>query len=151
MVHRVAFLVGILSAVALSDRHVGAQGRGDPCLRYDPETVAISGVLRRHTFPGPPNYESVQGGDAPETGYYVHLRRPICASRQYASDDEPDPAAARHVEARIVQLVLDSAGYARLQPRLGQRVTLRGRLFSAYTGHHHAPLLMLGASPVIRR
>jgi hypothetical protein len=29
-----------------------------------------------------------------------------------------------------------------LRPRLGQRVVLRGTLFAAFTGHHHAPLLL---------
>ena len=42
----------------------------------------------------------------------------------------------------LIQLVLDSTGYSRLRPSLGTSVTLTGRLFSAITGHHHAPVLM---------
>jgi hypothetical protein len=138
-----AHAVVVATVLAAAAGHpLGAQGRAVACLRYEPDTVVLTGILRRHTYPGPPNFESVRAGDAPETGYYLHLGHPVCASRQYASDAEVDAAAARHVDARLVQLVLDSAGYARLRPLLGQRVTLRGRVFSAFTGHHHAPLVM---------
>jgi hypothetical protein len=43
---------------------------------------------------------------------------------------------------RLVQLVLDQAGYDLLRPSLGRKVSLQGSLFSAITGHHHADLLL---------
>ncbi len=104
------------------------------CLRYEPDTVSLAGLLRQHTFPGPPNYESIKQGDQPETGYYLHPARPICTIASEVN------GAARGV--RLVQVVIDSAGYARLRPFLGQQVTLRGTLSRAMTGHHHAPLLL---------
>lgn len=108
-----------------------------PCLRYEPDTVAIGGRLRRLTFPGRPNYERVADGDETETGYYLELPAPICA----AGGGDSDLDTLRR-GVRRVQLVLDSAGYARLRPRLGRRVVLRGTLFASHTGHHHAPLLL---------
>ena len=114
------------------------------CLTYAPDTVSLKGTLRRQTFPGPPNYESVKSGDAPETGFYLHLGRPVCT----IGKDEVD-VAARAV--RFVQLVLDTTGYARLRPLLGRRVTLRGTLFHAISGHHHAPLLLTVLTPVTVR
>lgn len=127
---------------ALSAAGGRAQATASACLRYEPDTVALSGVLRRETHPGPPNYESVRAGDAPETGFYLHLALPVCARGRPVGDGEPDPTAAPVDSAHVVQLVLDRAGYARLRPSLGREVTLRGTLFSAYTGHHHAPLLL---------
>jgi hypothetical protein len=117
-----------------------AQKGGARCLRSEPDTVALTGVLRRHTYPGAPNYESVANGDAPETGYYLHLLTPVCT----APEAEPDDA---QVGIRVLQLVLDSAGYARLRSRLGSRVSLRGTLFASFTGHHHAPLLLTPLPP----
>jgi len=107
------------------------------CLRYDPDTVEISGALHRLTFPGPPNYESVAEGDLAETGFYLLLARPICTTGDSASDILYPVAGAD-----TVQLVLDSIGYARLRPYVGRVVTVQGTLFARHTGHHHAPLLL---------
>ena len=42
------------------------ESNADDCLKYEPVTVSISGVVRRQEFPGPPNYEDVNAGDRPE-------------------------------------------------------------------------------------
>src|SRR5215510_10424179 len=55
---------------------VVAQG----CLTYGASTVVLRGTIRGHTFPGPPNYESVAKGDAPEVAWVLHLSKPICVS-----------------------------------------------------------------------
>lgn len=108
------------------------------CLTYQ-DTVEVRGILRREIHPGPPNYESVAGGDAEETGFYVHLAETVCT---LATRGSPDPGEEPLDSVRRVQLVLDSVGYARLRPQLDHQVTVRGTLFSAFTGHHHAPLLL---------
>jgi hypothetical protein len=117
---------------------LSAQG----CLRYEPDTVAVTGILTRVTFPGPPNYESIKDGDEPETGFYLRLEAPICTT---ASPDSADNNGALQ-DVRLVQLVLDQAAYAHLRPHLGRRITLHGSLFAAVTGHHHAPLLLQAVS-----
>lgn len=109
------------------------------CLHYEPATAELTGVLRLHTFPGPPNYESVSAGDTAETGYYLHLSKPVCtvgAGESEALDD-----------VRLVQLVLTDGGFKKLRPKVGRRVTVSGTLFAAVTGHHHAPLLLRVADP----
>ena len=115
---------------------VAAQG-GNGCLRYWSDTVAITGILQRLVFPGRPNYESVAQGDEEEAGFYLRLTRPICTVGDSLSPDSYPIASAD-----TVQLVLDSAGYARLRPLLGKQVTEKGTLFARHTGHHHAPLLL---------
>jgi hypothetical protein len=108
------------------------------CFSYS-DTVTLQGTLERRTFPGPPNYESIHGGDQPETGFYLELPRPICTLASGGSEAREN--------VRTVQLVLDSAGYDRLRPSIGRRTTVRGVLFSSLTGHHHAPLLLEVARP----
>lgn len=127
--YRTLRLLCLLASV-VGGRVASAQGMPAACLRLGPDTVQITGVLRRETYPGAPNFESVARGDTPETGFYLHLERPACL--------------ATDLTARIgfVQLVLDSAGNARLRPLLGARVSLRGVAFTPFTGHHHAPLLL---------
>ncbi|RFP14564.1 MULTISPECIES: DUF4431 domain-containing protein [unclassified Duganella] len=106
------------------------------CLKYGVDTTVVAGKLHRATFPGRPNYESVADGDEPETGYYLSLDPAICTVSG-AGSNETDFASVREI-----QLVLNAAQYAELKPRLGTVVRLRGKLFSAFTGHHHADVLL---------
>jgi hypothetical protein len=48
---------------------------------------------------------------------------------------------------RRIQLVLDQQGYDSLRRFLGKKVTLRGTLFGAITGHHHTPVLLSVVKP----
>jgi Domain of unknown function (DUF4431) len=104
------------------------------CLPHEPASVLLMGKLQRRTYPGPPNYESIAKGDAPETGFYLLLPKAVCT----AGDDFVDPQK----DVRLVQLVLTKQGYEQLRPYLGRSVHLRGTLFGAHTGHHHAPVLL---------
>ena len=112
------------------------------CLRYEPDTVRLSGRLERHTYYGAPNFGEDPAHDEKEVGFYLGLAAPICAAGP-SSKEENEP----HRGVRRVQLVLDSAGYAQLRPYLGQRVTLQGTLFAAQTGHHHTPILLMVSKP----
>jgi len=111
------------------------------CLSYGPEIVSVSGQLERHTFPGRPNYESVENGDEAETGFYLKLAHPVCTL-----GDAQSPDAYPQEGVTSIQLVLDQEGYEELRPLLGMQLNLRGKLFAAHTGHHHAPLLLEGIS-----
>jgi hypothetical protein len=136
----------VLAARAVPARAT-SQGAAPRCLAYEPDTVAITGTLERRVFPGGPNFESIAAGDEPEAGFYLRLARPICARLSPAQLRDPDPVLAARDRVTLVQLNLDSAGYARLRPRLGQRLTLRGTLYSSHTGHHHAPLVLAVVLP----
>ena len=113
------------------------------CLRYEPDTVRLTGRIERHMYYGPPNFGEDPAHDEKEVGFYLGLAEPVCAEGgQYPELNDPRRGVRR------VQLVLDSAGYARLRPHLGQRVTLRGTLFASHTGHHHTPILLVVSQPV---
>lgn len=106
------------------------------CLKYEPATVALNGTLHRATFPGRPNFESIADGDEAETGFYLTLKQAICTQGDGGPEREP------HKEVREIQLVLTPAQYAKLRPELGKPVQLRGQMFSGFTGHHHADVLL---------
>lgn len=105
------------------------------CLAYEPQSVALKGKLHRQTFPGAPNFESVAQGDQAETGFYLTLPAPVCTIS--GGDDQEAFAAVREV-----QLVLDKQQYAELRPQLGKTVSLHGKLFARFSGHHHADILL---------
>jgi hypothetical protein len=106
----------------------------DPCLRYGPDSVRITGTLARHQFYGPPGFGESPKRDAKEVGFYLDLASPLCTNGSV--DNE------RKTGVRRVQLILDAEGYDRLRPALGKTITLRGMLFAAMSGHHHAPVLL---------
>jgi hypothetical protein len=138
----------LLTLAACSDGH-RPQDVGEPsagveaeiarpdCVPYGPERVELAGLLRRITFAGPPGYGETPDRDEPQTGFYLDLAEPVCASGGTGDGgDGPQESVGR------VQLILDAAGYEHLRPHLGSWVTLRGPLMPWVTGHQHAPLLM---------
>lgn len=107
------------------------------CLQYEPKVVRLSGVLGRETHPGRPNYQSIAGGDEPETIWVVRLSKAICV--QAAT---PELENVKEDREKEVQLVLQPAQYQRYRKLLGKRVTASGTLFHSHTGHHHKRLLL---------
>ena len=106
------------------------------CVAYELDTVQVDGVLERRTYPGPPNYESVSRGDAREVGYYMRLTDGLCVTRNLDATNVPTAGVRR------VQLIVDAEQAKRLRRLVGRRVTMRGSLTHASTGHHHAELLL---------
>lgn len=108
------------------------------CKSYEPSVVELSGRLVRKTFAGPPNYQDVHKGDAPETVWLLRLDSPICVDQDRA---QPDINPAKK-KIRRVQLVLGNDGETRAKSLSGKRVQTAGTLFAAHTGHHHTPVLL---------
>jgi hypothetical protein len=105
------------------------------CLPGQPSVVRLTGILERVTFAGPPNYESVQSGDAPENYFVLRLPAPVCV----LDSDQSVISTSR------LQLFLESGQYDLFRPQLGKRITLPGELWPAETGHHHTPLMFTPA------
>ncbi len=108
----------------------------DDCLPYEPAIVELSGRVERQTFPGRPNYESIEDGDEPETHWILHLSAPACTRQGSGVDHEPESGVTR------MQLLLSPQEYDAYRPLLGQRVVARGTLTHAITGHHHTPVML---------
>ena len=107
------------------------------CLSYEPDAVTLNGTIRQHTFPVPPNYESVANGDQAERVWVLHLAAPICVSA--SSDWEEETGVSD------VQLVIAN-GYSQYRKLLGRRVVVNGTMFRAHTGHHHTKVLLTVSS-----
>ena len=128
--HKLVSLFGI-SLLALS------QGlAAEPCLHYEPQVVELLGTLRRHAFPGPPNYESVKKGDALEVYWLLHLPARICVVASAADDP------LNELETGVVALQVLVRDYPGCRHLLGKPVKVTGTLFHALTGHHHPSVLI---------
>lgn len=133
--------LAVVSALALVAQSLAAQTKRAPCVRYEPDTVRIIGILERHMYYGAPGFGEDPKHDKKEVGFYLDLPTPICTA---PGADDIDRAKTG---IRRIQLALDRPGYVRLRPFLGKKVTLRGTLFGAITGHHHTPVLLSVVEP----
>lgn len=106
------------------------------CLPYGPDTVTITGRLEQAMFYGPPNFGEEPETDEEQWHFYVVPDSPLCTRPGADAYEEPQR------DVRLVQMVLDSAGYARSRPYLNRRVRATGTLSGQHTGHHHAPILL---------
>lgn len=111
------------------------------CLQYEPDVVLLRGMLVKLTFPGPPNYASIERGDMAEPAFYLDLEHAICVDAR--DEDSPNMEAASGVtRVQIGARPRDRAGRPILLTLLRKPVLCRGTLFHAFTGHHHTPVLM---------
>ena len=108
------------------------QPASQACVSYEPEVVTLTGTIRQHTFPGPPNYESVAKGDQAERVWVLHLAKPICVSA--STDWEKETGVSD------LQLLLERRQSGKSW--VGRKVVVSGTLFRAHTGHHHTKVLL---------
>jgi hypothetical protein len=109
------------------------------CLSYESSGAKLTGKIKRVTFPGPPNYESVKKGDQPEIAWVLRLNRPVCVKA--GQDNEFDVAEGNVTD---IQLVLEPWEFTKWRALAQGRapVVVTGKLFHAHTGHHHTAVLM---------
>ena len=134
------YLLGVrLLALVLVPAVGTAQDRRIPrsCLPDSAVLGTLAGELQERTYPGPPHYESVAHGDAPETGFYL---RPAGWACQPAPGDTVGVYTRDDIE--WIQLLLTAPDYPRLRRYVGKRIRIRGVLRPAETGHHHTPLVL---------
>jgi len=109
------------------------------CLK-DGQDVEFEGSVSRETFPGRPNYASIDDGDEPETVWILTVDTPNCVVGESLEDGKPYEVAR---STRRFQLVFaDSAAYERYKGLVENRARVRGELFTAHTGHHHTKALI---------
>ncbi|HTR66172.1 MAG TPA: DUF4431 domain-containing protein [Terriglobales bacterium] len=133
--------IGITAAGTLlvwSGVCLGQTSQKSDCLSYEPAVVKITGILIRKTFPGPPNYESIQRGDRAETSWFLDLPATVCVN-----EDRTKPGLnPGQRDVHEIQLVLQPEQYSQHKALVGGRVVATGTLFGEHTGHHHTPVLL---------
>lgn len=109
------------------------------CFSYESSGTKLAGRIKIMTFPGPPNYESVEKGDQPEVAWVLRLGKPVCVRK--GQDNEFDVAESNVTD---IQLVLEPEEFTKWRVLARDRypVVVTGKLFHAHTGHHHTAVLM---------
>lgn len=108
---------------------------------YEPVVTKLTGVVKVKTYPGPPNYESVENGDVAETCPYLILDKPIDVDLPPHIKTNENEIDEPVVNIKVVQLaVINNSELSKLKE--GSRVIVTGTLFYWFTGHHHTKVLM---------
>lgn len=106
---------------------------------FEPKYVELNGTIKTLQFAGPPNYESIKNGDADETGPYLILNNPIDVQlipKLQNDNDIPEK------NVKLLQLVVQNNNDWE-KAKEGNYVHIVGTLFHAFTGHHHARVLLM--------
>jgi hypothetical protein len=126
-----ALLVAALSSVVLP-----AAALEFTCLQYGP--IDMVGTIVRHTYAGPPDFESVTKGDEPRTVWVLQLDQRICVDANTRYPREP-------IQVEI-ELALTPEQFQRYQGLLGQRVRVSGEL--RHGGANYQKRLVIAARDI---
>lgn len=121
---------------AFNQRARGGETR--PYLEYEPAKARLGGWLFERTFPGPPNYESIESGDRPERQWLLWLEQPISVKAKPGEELNFTVEDARE----ITLVILDQKNYRRWRHLLGMRVVAAGGLFCGMTAHYRTDVAM---------
>ena len=131
-----AFCLCLLGALfcalqlSLAEEGTG-KSAGQTVLRYEPAVVRLEGIVEVKSSFGPPNYDETS---PVERWSYLRLKKTITVVG--SKTDELN--AETETSVTEVQLVLEHGAHS----LVGKHVIMEGTLFHAYTGHHHAQVLL---------
>jgi hypothetical protein len=118
-------MIKVLTAVIVLSATAWPASLAAECLHYG--GVSLTGRLVQQVYPGPPDFESVSGGDEPLVIWILQLDRRLCVVSGNSSYSST-------YNEREVQIVLGNDPYARTdryaqyRHLLGQKITVTGRL-----------------------
>ncbi len=109
------------------------------CLK-DGQDVAFTGTVSRETFPGPPNYESIDDGDTPETYWILTINTPHCVIAESMEDGTLHELAKSTTRFQLA--FQDSNIYKSHKNLVENGAVVEGQLFAGHSGHHHTKALI---------
>jgi hypothetical protein len=113
------------------------EAKSEGCLSYEPAQVTLNGTIVEKIFPGPPEFESIEKGDRPDTHWILKLSEPVCVN----GDPKDEINSETETNIKAIQLIVqeDDNQYKHL---LSRKVVVTGTLFHAHTGYHRTRVLM---------
>lgn len=109
------------------------------CLEYGVD-IELIGTLKKETFPGPPEWESVEKGDEPLIYWILHLERPICMNQP--SKDELIDVAEKNINRIQINPANLENMYKDYRSLLNKRVKAAGTLYHQHTAYHVTTVVM---------
>lgn len=108
---------------------------------YEPEVIILYGTLSERIYPGPPNYTSIENGDAAVSVLILKLPQPI----QVGAPGTENPNQPEK-DVFEIQLTIEET----LPPSLNnQPFFIKGSLFHASEPKHHTLVVMMPTEIII--
>jgi hypothetical protein len=110
------------------------------CLSYALKSnVMLTGIVQMRAFPGPPNYESIEGGDRRDVQPILVLTKPVCVDGKTAlsSFDVSEPMV------REMQLLVPFKLRAQMAALAGKVGSYRGHLMHQDNAQHRTAVLLI--------
>jgi len=104
---------------------------------YEPDVVQLTGILCESICPGPPEYASIEMGDAPEHIFVLKLDSPI-----HVRDVNPKENSWNEPEDNVSEIQV-AASPKEAQHLVNKHVVITGSLFHAITAHHRTEVVMI--------
>ena len=109
------------------------------CLSYSDPSVALKGTAFSRIYFGPPGYGETPAQDAREPALLLLLDAPICVKASSHPEQDNNSVETNVI---LVQLAAVHVSPEVLWKAEGRRVSVRGSLYHAITGHHRTAVLM---------
>lgn len=109
---------------------------GNECVQEGDE-ITLHGSISKETFPGRPNYESIEMGDEPETVSILKTNKKLCMSGTYTDSNEKYTLK----ELTKFHLVFSDTGHSQTTDA-SRGLIVVGHIRHAVTGHHHTPAIL---------
>jgi hypothetical protein len=104
---------------------------------YEPNVVQLTGILCESVCPGPPEYASIEMGDAQEHIFVLKLDSPI-----HVRDVNPKENSWNEPEDNVSEIQV-AASPKETQHLVNKHVEITGSLFHAITAHHRTEVVMI--------
>ena len=132
---KLSYFVGVIFGTFL----LVSLAEAKDCLK-DGQSVTLTGKISRETFPGPPNYTSIDDGDKPETYWILTVSSPRCVTAESMEDGSLYELAKSTTR---FQLIFEDPSIYKSQKALVENsATITGNIFAGHSGHHHTKALI---------
>jgi Domain of unknown function (DUF4431) len=109
------------------------------CLSYSDPSVALTGTAFSRIYFGPPGYGESPAQDAREPALLLLLDAPVCVKASAHPELDNNSVETNVI---LVQLAAVHVSSEVLWKAAGRRISVKGSLYHALTGHHRTPVLM---------
>ena len=125
------FLASIMCCVAVQSATAAE------CLRYEPATVMLPGIVSLRNGFGPPGFGEDPAHDSKESWYVITLDSPICVRAS------PNDLLNGEAESDVMEMqIVLRDGFSSYRDWIGKHVAITGTLFHAITAHHRTAVLV---------
>ncbi|MFQ5431235.1 MAG: DUF4431 domain-containing protein [Nitrospinota bacterium] len=142
-INKLSFIIGSIAAITFISSPTLADTEKDrKCLEYSFTDVTLTGRVYRELYAGPPNYESIKGGDMPFSVLILKLDNPICVIAE--PDDELNATVYNVKEVQINRGgMTDSKDVVKHHKGIiNKKVVVTGSFYHRHTGYHRRRIVL---------